>query len=257
MPPPLSGQPSALAPKQRLSPSQQFLQPQPLGQPLSHRPGSDSLSVNSVLVPTSISTNNDLSSPPSASSATTSFQIDWPSDGGPASASSAHRRADDIEMDAIIAPTGHRRRRSTLSATLNAPIPPNPRAGTPRASNGRSVGDPEPKISEEDQLLYNSEPNGRDDDFLSDEDLHDDEETGLNSKDKRRKQRKRRRNTRLDQRIVRDKLTDEERRQANKNIFQKLAINAGLIGLWYIFSLSISLVSNLIPCVLDRTILEC
>jgi len=247
MSPPLSVQPSVLAPKQRPSPNQQPLQPQPLSQPLLHRLSPDSLSVNRVLVPTSISTNNDLSNPPSASSATTSFQIDWPSDGGSASASSAHRRAEDIEMDAIIAPTGHRRRRSTLSASLNAPISPNPRAGTPRASNSRNTGDSEPKISEEAQLLYNSGVNGRDDDSLSDEDLHDDEETGLNSKDRRRKQKKRRRNTRLDQRIVRDKLTDEEREQANKSILQKLAVNAGLIGLWYIFSLSISLVSHFVP----------
>ncbi|KAI0398603.1 triose-phosphate transporter family-domain-containing protein [Xylariaceae sp. FL0594] len=240
---PLSFQPSALVPKQRSSTSQQqSLQPQALGRPLSTRPSPGSLSVNSVLVPPSISTNNDLSNPPSASSATTSFRIDWPSDGPPTSASSTHRRADDIEMDAIIAPTGHRRRRSTLSANLNAAsISPNPRAGTPRPSSSRNAGDSEPKISEEDQALYSSEFNGRDDDSLTDEDLHDDEETGLNSKDKRRLRKKRRRNTRLDQRIVREKLTDEERKQANKSIAKKLAINIALIALWYIFSLSISL----------------
>jgi solute carrier family 35 protein C2 len=91
-------------------------------------------------------------------------------------------------------------------------------------------------------VSYSSRPITRADDSLSDEDLHDDEETGLNSKDKRRKRNKRRRNTRLDQRIVRDKLTDEERKQADQHVVRKLAVNAILIGLWYIFSLSISLV---------------
>ncbi|KAI3332191.1 TPT-domain-containing protein [Xylariaceae sp. AK1471] len=143
-------------------------------------------------------------------------------------------------MDAI-APTSHRRRRSTLSAGLNASLPPNTRTGRPRATSIKNTGEPEPKIPEEDHMPYSSRPNTRDDDSLSDEDLHDDEETGLTDKDKRRKRNKRRRNTRLDQRIVRDKLTDAERKQADQDVVRKLAINAVLIGLWYIFSLSISL----------------
>ncbi|KAI0408948.1 triose-phosphate transporter family-domain-containing protein [Xylaria palmicola] len=212
---------------------------------LSRRPVPDALSVNSVLAPPSL--NSDPSNPPSASSATTSFQIDWPSDGGPASAASAHRRPEDIEMDPI-APAGHRRRRSTLSAGLSAglsaSLPPTARTGRPRATSIKNSGDAEPKISEEDLVGYDSgpNPNTRDtDDSLSDEDLHDDEETGLTKKDRRRKQNKRRRNTRLDQRIVRDNLTDEERKQADQNVVRRLAVNAGLIALWYMFSLSISL----------------
>jgi solute carrier family 35 protein C2 len=145
-------------------------------------------------------------------------------------------------MDAI-SPAGHRRRRSTLSAGLNGgSLPPTNRTGRPRATSIKNLGDSEPKISEEDQVLRNSRPDIRDGDSLSDEDLHDDEETGLTLKDKRRKRSKRRRNTRLDQRIVRDKLTDEERKQADQNVIRKLAVNAVLIGLWYTFSLSISLV---------------
>ncbi|TGJ79115.1 hypothetical protein E0Z10_g9641 [Xylaria hypoxylon] len=235
-PPPLSSQQSPLAPPQRQNQHQQS------ARSLSQRPVPDSLSVSGVLVPPS--TTNDLSNPPSASStssATTSFQIDWPSDGGPSSAASTHRRPEDIEMDAI-APTGHRRRRSTLSAGLNASLPPNTRTGRPRATSIKNTGDAEPKISEEDPAPYNSMPNAREDaDSLSDEDLHDDEETGLTQKDKRRKEKKRRRNTRLDQRIVRDNLSDEERKQADQNVFKKLTVNAALIGCWYIFSLSISL----------------
>ncbi|KAI1328372.1 triose-phosphate transporter family-domain-containing protein [Xylariaceae sp. FL0255] len=177
--------------------------------------------------------NNDPSNPPSASSATTSFQIDPLSDGDP---SAANRRPEDIEMDAIN-PTGHRRRRSTLSAFLNPP----PAQNRPRSMSVKNAGDSEPKISEEGQGLLSSGGKVKDNDTLSDEDLHDDEETGLTKADRQRKQKKRRRNTRLDQRIVKDKLSDEERRLADKNVIRKLAVNAVLIGLWYMFSLSISL----------------
>ncbi|KAI1755294.1 triose-phosphate transporter family-domain-containing protein [Xylaria castorea] len=246
MAPPLSSQQSPLTPQRQTHQQhsqQQQQQQQPYQQSsaraLSHRPMPDTLSVSSALVPPSL--NNDPSNPPSASSATTSFQIDWSSDGGPSSAASAHRRPEDIEMDAI-APAGHRRRRSTLSAGLNTSVPPTTRTGRPRATSIKNTGETEPKISEEDLIPYASRPNAReDDDSLSDEDLHDDEETGLTNKDKRRKRNKRRRNTRLDQRIVRDNLTDEERKQADQDVMRKLVVNAALIGLWYIFSLSISL----------------
>ncbi|KAI1347571.1 triose-phosphate transporter family-domain-containing protein [Xylaria sp. FL0043] len=238
MPPPplLPSQPSPLVPQRQSHHQRQVSN----GRSLSRRPAPDSLSVSSVLVPPAANS-HDLSNPPSASSATTSFQIDWSSDGGPSSAASALRRPEDIEMDAI-APMGHRRRRSTLSASPNASLLPNGRTGRPRATSIKNTGDVEPKISEEDSALYNSRSKSRDDDdSLSDEDLHDDEETGLTSKDKRRKRAKRRRSTRLDQRIVRDNLTDEERRLANQSVIRRLAVNAVLIGLWYMFSLSISL----------------
>ncbi|KAI1826421.1 triose-phosphate transporter family-domain-containing protein [Xylaria intraflava] len=211
---------------------QQQQHPQPTSRSLSHHSIPDSSSVTGALAPP----NHDHSGPPSASSATTSFQIDWSSDGGPSSALSSYRRPEDIEMDAIIAPTGHRRRRSTLTAGLNASRSTSNRTERPRAPSLRNTPDtPDPKISEEDQAPYNSAES------LSDEDLHDDEETGLTIKDKRRKRNKRRRNTRLDQRIVPDRLTDEERRRADENVIKKLAVNAVLIGLWYFFSLSISL----------------
>ncbi|KAI1083598.1 triose-phosphate transporter family-domain-containing protein [Whalleya microplaca] len=204
-------------------------------------PHPETLSVNSVLAPNS--SNLDFSNPSSASSATTSFKIDWPSDAGnPSFASPASRRPEDIEMDPI-APAGHRRRRSTLTANPNnnIPQPSNPRTSRPRSTSIKNPGDPEAKISEENHAGDASRSDERGDDSLSDEDLHDDEETGLTRKDKRRKRAKRRRNTRLDQRIARDKITDEERKEADQNVVKKLAVNAVLIGLWYLFSLSISL----------------
>ncbi|KAI1636546.1 triose-phosphate transporter family-domain-containing protein [Biscogniauxia mediterranea] len=199
------------------------------------------LAVNSVLLP--ISANSDLSNPPSASSATTSFKIDWNSDGGGASSvSPPNRRPEDIEMDSI-APAGHRRRRSTLTAGQSAPQPAsNSRTSRPRAHSVKNSGDPGAKISEESLGPgASSRPDDRHDESYSDEDLHDDEETGLTKADRRRKRDKRRRNTRLDQRIVRDRITDEERKEADQNMMRKLAVNSVLIGLWYLFSLSISL----------------
>lgn len=104
----------------------------------------------------------------------------------------------------------------------------------------------EPKISEESESTIKGKDGAikptPDADF-SDEDLHDDEETGLTARDRKRKQKKRRRNTLLDQRIARDRITEEERKEADQNVVKKLAVNGTLIGLWYLFSLSISLVS--------------
>lgn len=105
----------------------------------------------------------------------------------------------------------------------------------------------EPKISEESQSTI-KDKNGvmrhhlAPDDF-SDEDLHDDEETGLTAKERRRKQKKKLRNTMLDQRIAADVASAEEKKEAHQTVIRKLTVNGILIGLWYLFSLCISLVS--------------
>ena len=81
-------------------------------------------------------------------------------------------------------------------------------------------------------------------DHMSDEEsLQDDEETGLTGKDKRRRKRRRRRNTLMDQRVAADTtITAEEKKEADENVVKNLLINGFLIGLWYLFSLSISIV---------------
>ncbi|RYO98551.1 hypothetical protein DL764_007058 [Monosporascus ibericus] len=206
--------------------------------------------VNSVLAPNS-ATSLDLSAPSSTTSATTSFRIGRAADvgGGASSSTSAPgRRSEDIEMGPIT-PAGHRRRRSTLTAGGSSIPHGQHQPSASRASRGpsNSLGNPalegDAKISEEggDGDASKESPS---DDSLSDEDLHDDEETGLTKKDRKRKRSKRRRNTRLDQRIARDKLSEEERKEADQNVARSLAINAVLIGLWYLFSLSISLHSS-------------
>jgi solute carrier family 35 protein C2 len=77
-----------------------------------------------------------------------------------------------------------------------------------------------------------------------DEGLQDDEETGLTGKDKKRRRGSRRRNTLLDQRVAGEvKITAEERREADQSVVRSSLINMLLIALWYLFSLSISIVS--------------
>ncbi|KJR86770.1 solute carrier family 35, member C2 [Sporothrix schenckii 1099-18] len=108
-----------------------------------------------------------------------------------------------------------------------------------------------------------------DEDYGRDDgDLHTDEETGLGAAARRQRGDARRSRTNLDERfvpgggvggsefgfgdgrlVVEDAqsslimaaLTDDERKEADKNVLRRLLVNGLLIGLWYLFSLSISL----------------
>lgn len=163
-----------------------------------------------------------------------------------AASSSTSSCNETIEMDPIN-PIGHRRRRSSLMSPSATAMPQPGRSGHARGPSvsGQFVMD-EPKISEESEATIK----GKDgiirpsaDADLSDEDLHDDEETGLTAKERKRKQKKKRRNTLLDQRIARDNISANDQKAADKSVVRRLAVNATLIGLWYFFSLCISLVS--------------
>lgn len=156
--------------------------------------------------------------------------------------------ANDIEMEPMKG-TGHRRRRSSLMQSVGS----NYNSSTNNITGGRSRADSirapgiglseEPKIPEEQADDLHLRSPDSDYDSLSDEDLHDDEETGLSKKDRRRKRRKRRRNTLLDQRIVRGgEISAEEKKAADQSVVKSLLINSALILAWYFFSLSISLV---------------
>ncbi|KAG7292430.1 hypothetical protein NEMBOFW57_002465 [Staphylotrichum longicolle] len=155
----------------------------------------------------------------------------WTSANSPSS--SVGLGLNDIEMDSVT-PSGHRRRRSSL---INPANPSNSRHRSPRA---RSVstrrpanGDDEDKIVEESSDAESLRPGEVDEDDLTDEDLHDDEEAGLTGKDRRRKRRKRRRNQLLDQRVARDDgISAEEKQEADRNVARSLIINGVLIGLW-------------------------
>jgi solute carrier family 35 protein C2 len=169
---------------------------------------------------------------------------------------------------------GHRRRRSSLMNPAGPAIAGAPGAtgpggvgaggiGAPGVQGQRTVGGlqiqttnllaDEPKIVEEGanedetgRLLPGSSRHGsRADDgsesWSSDNDVRDDEETGLTSSERKKRRMRRKKNTRLDQRIVRDGITAEEKKEADQNVARRLAINGLFIGLWYFFSLMISI----------------
>lgn len=166
-------------------------------------------------------------------------------DPGPAHTdqSGPNNDVEEFEM-APIDPEGSRRLRTTLADTATGTATPSssrrrsPRPGSLRQGTGFDGAND----SEQDSLS----DEGKDPYDFSDEDLHDDEEAGLTGSDRRRKRKKRARNTQLDQRIVREReiITTEEIKEADKSVIKRLLINLALIGLWYFFSLSISLVSS-------------
>lgn len=141
-------------------------------------------------------------------------------------------------------PSGHRRRRSTL---INIPevsaagksgqasrSPTKPKDIQEELKTGDGADDDDTRSTSENLEL----------DDLSDDGLQDDEETGLTGKDKSRRKKKRRQNTLLDHRIAGDiKITDDEKKEADQNVLKNSLVNGILIGLWYLFSLSISIVS--------------
>lgn len=80
--------------------------------------------------------------------------------------------------------------------------------------------------------------------ITSEDGLTDDDETGLTRKDKRNRKRRKKKNTLLDQRIVGTaKSSKQDGNSADKNVLRASLINALLIASWYLFSLSISIVS--------------
>jgi len=123
---------------------------------------------------------------------------------------------------------------SLPSTSKRSPISKSP-------SKGRNNIQEESHPRDEDEMSTSDDVELAD---LSEEDgLQDDEETGLTGKDKSKRKRRKRRNTLLDQRVAGDvKITAEEKKEADQNVFKKSLINGLLIGLWYLFSLSISIV---------------
>ncbi|MCJ1358136.1 MAG: Triose-phosphate Transporter [Icmadophila ericetorum] len=79
-------------------------------------------------------------------------------------------------------------------------------------------------------------------DKMSDDELTDDEETGLTKQDKIKRTEGKKRKTSPDQRVAEDGSTAKSiKKLADFNVLKNSAINAVLIGLWYFFSLSISI----------------
>ncbi|RAH57550.1 nucleotide-sugar transporter [Aspergillus piperis CBS 112811] len=149
-----------------------------------------------------------------------------------------------------VSPSGnHHRRRSSVLAGASQSAPIEHRDDTPRAI-GDAAGSKreEPKSSpaeDADISDLSSIAESLEMDYISsDDDLHDDEETGLTAKQRRQRRRRRQQRRQLDARIADVKASKHDTLPfgfTDSDVFRRLSINAGLILLWYFFSLSISI----------------
>jgi solute carrier family 35 protein C2 len=99
--------------------------------------------------------------------------------------------------------------------------------------------------SDADQSDSGSDSSDFELDDMSADGLDDDEETGLNKRDRRRRRRRKRRNTLLDQRVIPDDAyTKEEKKLADQTLLKSMLINGSLICLWYGPSLHSPLIST-------------
>lgn len=157
---------------------------------------------------------------------------------------------DTSEMDG----DGYRRRRAQLMAGLE-----NGGAGS-KKSAGKHGRKKRPRVSGEERKQGGcSSDDGHGSDFsskstsddvelshLASEDaFSDDEETGLTRKDKEHRKRRRWKNARLDSRIAGNiDSAIQDQKDADRTVLKSLIINVLLILSWYLFSLSISIVSD-------------
>ncbi|KAF2853852.1 TPT-domain-containing protein [Plenodomus tracheiphilus IPT5] len=139
--------------------------------------------------------------------------------------------------------TAARRRSSSLAGATLPPLsaPKKPSRHRP-ADHIAEEGEDESSDAERSDSDSRSDSTDYELDNMSADGLEDDEETGLTKRDRRRRRRRKRRNTLLDQRIVpgEDTYTKEEKKLADQNLLRSMMINGVLIGLWYLFSISIS-----------------
>ncbi|KAI9926912.1 hypothetical protein AWENTII_011555 [Aspergillus wentii] len=146
-----------------------------------------------------------------------------------------------------LSPAGnhHRRRSSVLTSTGG---PSQSALTEPRDDSSKAIGD---NKREEQRLLTAEEADASDlssieesvemDLMSSDDDLHDDEETGLTAKQRRQRRRRRRQRRQLDARIADVKASRQDSDLDDTSVARRLVGNAALILMWYLFSLSISI----------------
>lgn len=152
---------------------------------------------------------------------------------------------------------GHRRRRGLLAGKNENDGVDGKARGKHRSrrpckgscsGNAGVESEQEAYSSDEDHVSDFSSRSNSDDVELhriaSEDGLTDDEETGLTREDKRNRKRRKKKNTLLDQRIIgTGKVSKQDGNSADKNVLRASLINALLIASWYLFSLSISIVS--------------
>lgn len=140
----------------------------------------------------------------------------------------------------------HRRRRSSL---INGVASGNgqPRH-QPRRTDEDTINEESKRhSSDDDDSDFSSHDTTEDvqlDDILAEEGLEDDEETGLTGNERKKRRSRKKRKMDLDERVAGElRLKKDMRKEADLSIIRQSLINGVLIGLWYIFSLSISLVN--------------
>ncbi|KAK5119188.1 hypothetical protein LTR85_007802 [Meristemomyces frigidus] len=97
----------------------------------------------------------------------------------------------------------------------------------------------------EDRILEESDtgPSSSDmdmEELRSDEELEDDEETGLTHAERKRRRRRKRRNTLLDKRVVGDSDVETAERMVTASLVRSITIDGLLVAFWYCCSISIS-----------------
>ncbi|ORY11843.1 triose-phosphate transporter family-domain-containing protein [Clohesyomyces aquaticus] len=186
-----------------------------------------------------------ISNPPSLSS---NSDIDSDEDNGLPRASPAHAarliHPPTPTMDEHPAVNHARRRSSSLAGAVRGPSKPNSKEQRRTRSEHIPEGDEDNSASDSEHSDSSGKTESTDlelDDMRSEDGLEDDEETGLTGRDRRQRRRRKRRNTRLDQRVVEEvRFTKDEEKLANQSLIHSMLINTLLIGLWYLFSISIS-----------------
>ncbi|KAJ5949608.1 hypothetical protein N7454_001192 [Penicillium verhagenii] len=147
-----------------------------------------------------------------------------------------------------MSPSNHHRRRSSMLTGATRPTHPGPserRDDSLRPGEDRYKWDEQEPLTAEDtdtSDLSAAALDTRELDISSDDDQYD-EETGLTAHQKRQRRRRRRQRRKLDARIADTKSTNDifHLGLADRNVVKKLMANAGLILMWYFFSLSISI----------------
>ncbi|KAB8206727.1 Triose-phosphate Transporter family protein [Aspergillus parasiticus SU-1] len=143
-----------------------------------------------------------------------------------------------------LSPSGnHHRRRSSVLTGTGGPSQVGPTEQ--RDDNPRTNADPVNYKREEQKAAEDADVSDLSSIAESSEDdLQDDEETGLTAKQRRQRRRRRKQRRQLDARIAGVKGPQSDVFSvglADRNVMRRLLVNAGLILMWYFFSLAISI----------------
>lgn len=146
-------------------------------------------------------------------------------------------------------PGNHHRRRSSMltGAGRSQPAPTDRRdeGMWSHADGANKREEQEPLTAEDtDASEHSSAAESLELDPISSDDDQYDEETGLTTNQRRQRRRRRRQRRKLDARIADVKGQGNIREiLSDRNVVKRLLINGALILMWYLFSLSISIVS--------------